>query len=62
MTISQVEYFAVINHTKINCYKELVYNITTYNDKTFDLISTNEWLVQLVGVNNERKLFDLFIL
>ncbi len=61
MTLSEVEYFAVVNHTKINCYKELVYNITTYNDKTYDLISTPEWLVELVWVNNERRLFNIFI-
>lgn len=62
MTINDVEYFAIINHIKTNCYQELVYNITTYNDKTFDLISTPEWLVQLKGVSNERVLFDITLL
>lgn len=60
MTLRDLSYFAEVNHTKTNCYQELVHNVTTDNGLTFDLVEVAGQLMQLSWPNNKRTQFTFW--
>jgi len=54
MTLKDLLFFWEVNHTKVNNFKEKVYNVSLFNWTTLDLIEVEWKLMQLQWIYNKR--------